>query len=120
MTTTNEQAWKAGGPELSLIGRDEMNLVEIPLGPITGSTGTTLEVNHEVYDRRTRRFVERRLVVTASEKYGLPRPIDDQVAVGLIALTCEAGFCSPEVWFSRYHLCRTLGWPPDGRAYQRI
>lgn len=36
------------------------------------------------------------------------------------ALTYEAGCASPQVEFSRYQLCRTIGWEPDGRAYKRL
>jgi hypothetical protein len=36
------------------------------------------------------------------------------------ALTYEAGHQSREIKFSRYELCRVIGWEPDGRAYQRL
>ena len=35
-------------------------------------------------------------------------------------LTHDAGFASPKVVFSRYQLCREIGWQPDGRTYKRI
>jgi hypothetical protein len=103
-----------------LFGRDEMNLVEFPFGPITPSSGNTLEIDHVVRDRNSKREVSRRLIITGSDAFGLPRPIDEQVLVGLKALTQESGFNSRKVWFSQYHLCRTLGWSPDGRAYKRL
>ncbi len=99
-----------------LYGKDEMNLVEFPFGPITATKVKTLEVEHQAFDRVLKREVTRRLLMTGSDKWGLPRPIDDQVLLGRKTLTHEAGFASPKITFSRYQLCRAIGWEPDGRA----
>ena len=103
-----------------LFGKDEMNLVEFPFGPITATGVKTLEVEHQAFDRVLKREVTRRLLMTGSDKWGLPRPIDDQVLLGLKTLTHEAGFASPKISFSRYQLCRAIGWEPDGRTYRRL
>ena len=103
-----------------LFGRDEMNLIEFPFGPISSTKAKTMEVEHQVFDRRLRREVTRRMIITGADKFGLPRPIDDQVLVGMKTLTHEAGFVSPQVKFSRYQLCRIIGWEPDGRSYARL
>ncbi len=103
-----------------LYGRDEMNLVEFPFGPITSTDLKTFEVEHLTYDKTRRREVARKMLITGSDAFGLPRPIDDQVLLGMKALTYESGFQSKKVQFSRYQLCRTIGWPTDGRAYQRL
>lgn len=105
---------------IPLFGRDEMNLVEFPLGPISPQTVKTFEIDHVVRDKKTNREITRRLLVTGSEAFGLPRPTDEQVLVGMKALTQEAGFQDRRVFFSRYHLARTIGWQPDGRSYQRL
>ncbi|MDX1964977.1 MAG: plasmid replication initiator TrfA [Pirellulales bacterium] len=97
-----------------------MNLIEFPFGPISTTTGKTLEVEHATFDRRLKREVTRTLIITGSDKWGLPRPIDDQVLLGMKALTYEAGCVSPKIAFSRYRLCQVIGWPPDGRAYRRL
>ncbi len=103
-----------------VFGKDEMNLVEFPLGPITPIANNTMEVEHQVWDRGLRRAVTRRMVVTGSAAFGLPRPIDDQVLIGMKSLSHEAGYASRTVEFSRYHLCRIIGWNADGRAYRRL
>jgi hypothetical protein len=108
------------GKVIPLFGKDEMNLIEFPFGPISTTTGKTLEVEHQVFDRRLKREITRRLLITGSDEWGLPRPIDDQVLLGMKALTNEAGCVSPKIEFSRYHLCRTIGWKPDGRVYRRL
>lgn len=103
-----------------LFGKDEMNLVEFPFGPITATHVKTLEIEHQAFDRVLKREVTRKLLMTGSDKWGLPRPVDDQVLLGMKTLTHEAGFVSPKVAFSRYHLCRIIGWEPDGRSYRRL
>jgi hypothetical protein len=108
------------GKVIPLFGKDEMNLIEFPFGPISTTTGKTLQVEHATFDRRLKREVTRTLIITGSDKWGLPRPIDDQVLLGMKALTYEAGCVSPKITFSRYRLCQVLGWATDGRAYRRL
>lgn len=108
------------GLVVPLYGKDEMNLVEFPFGPITATNIKTLEVEHQAFDRILKREVTRQLIMTGSDKWGLPRPVDDQVLLGLKTLTHEAGFASPKITFSRYQLCRAIGWESDGRAYRRL
>lgn len=109
------------GKIIPLYGRDEMNLIEFPFGPIRSSVKIkTFEVEHRAFDRVLKREVIRQLIMTGSDKWGLPRPIDDQVLLGMQKLTHDAGFVSPKVVFSRYQLCRAIGWEGDGRTYKRI
>jgi hypothetical protein len=108
------------GKVVPLYGKDEMNLIEFPFGPIRSTKIKTMEVEHQAWDRVLKREVTRQLIMTGSDKWGLPRPIDDQVLLGLKTLTHEANFASPKVNFSRYQLCRTIGWEPDGRVYKRL
>lgn len=115
-----KRAVKETAEVIPLFGRDEMNLVEFPFGPVTSAGGKTFEVEHPVFDRALNREVTRKLVITGSDAYGLPRPIDDQVLLGMKALTYEAGFKSPRVEFTRYRLCKTIGWSTDGRSYRRL
>jgi len=68
-------------------GRDEMNLIEFPFGPIKTTTANTFEIEHVVRDRSTKKVVCRKLVITGSDAFGLPRPVDEQVMIGLKALT---------------------------------
>lgn len=103
-----------------MFGKDEMNLVEFPFGPIASTKTKTFKVQHEVYDKRLKRNTKKTLLVTGADAFGLPRPIDDQVLVGMKALTADSGFKSKTIRFSRYRLCKTIGWPTDGRAYQRL
>ena len=105
---------------IPLYGRDEMNLIEFPFGPITASDQKTFEIDHPVYDRTLKKEVSRKLIITGSDAFGLPRPIDDQVLVGLNVLTHQSGYSSRTIEFTRYRLCQLLGWSGDGRSYIRL
>ena len=117
---TEQEEPRLETPATCLFGRDEMNLIEFPFGPIKPTDAKTLEVEHEVIDRKTKRPTKRTLTIIGSDAFGLPTPVDERVLLGLKAITQEAGFKSRKVYFSRYHLCRTIGWKPDGRVYRRI
>jgi hypothetical protein len=60
------------------------------------------------------------LTISASEKYGLPTALDDEVILGLIQLSREDDFVSRRVFFSRYRLIRLLGWRNEGKSYTRL
>ena len=120
MTDETIEHEKSLGQVVPGLGKDEMNLVEFPFGPVTQTTTKTLEVEHEVFDKTLNREVTRRLMITGAHAFGLPRPIDDQVLIGMKALTHDAGYKSRVVKFSRYQLAVAIGWEPDGRAYQRL
>ena len=105
---------------IPLTGKDEMNLVEIPYGPVSPNGTKTYEIEHERWDPEQKRYVTTSLVITGSDKYGLPKPIDDSVLIGLTSLTAQSDYNSRKIWFSAYQLFKLLGWPDDGRSYKRL
>lgn len=106
-----------------VIGRDEMNLAEFPLSVIGKRSPGDLKTLHfedEVWDRSLEKYVPRKLTITGSDLLGLPNSLDDEVLLGCIQLTKEAGFTDRKVRFTRYELMDLIGWPRDGRSYERI
>jgi hypothetical protein len=105
-------------------GRDEMNLAEFPISLLTDRVRNgqkTIEFEDPFYDEPTGRVITRKLVITASDKYGLPTPKDDEVIVGLLQLTKEANnFTDRTVAFSRSELIERLQWPDTGQSFRRI
>lgn len=100
-----------------------MNLAEFPLATLTSRVPEgvqTLEFTDRMWDSGKREYVTRRLTITGSDAYGLPTALDDEVILGLIQLTREEEFGSPEVLFSRYRLIRLLGWRDEGKSYTRL
>jgi plasmid replication initiation protein len=104
------------------IGRDEMNLAEFPfavLSKIAPRNANTLEFD-DVVTMADGTRVERRWMVTGSERFGLPTATDEEVYVALMEVTKEHGFTSRTVPITRYDLITRMGWRPDGRSYSRL
>src|SRR5689334_8379911 len=105
------------------IYRDELNFAEFPLASLSNSLPKeqkTLEFTDEIFDKSINKRVQRKLTITASDKYGLPTAMDDEVILGLIQLTGKADFTERKVLFTRYELLKLLDWPDEARNYNRI
>jgi len=110
----NRAAWE---------GRDEMNLAEFPIACLSSrpsKTLKTLQFEDRIWDRGRGARLVRRLTISASDKYGLPTALDDEVILGLIQLSREDDFTTRRVFFSRYRLIRLLGWRNEGKSYTRL
>lgn len=111
-------------PKLKLVlvdGRDALNLCEFPLAAL----GDRVARNQKtlVFEDSVEwggKSTTRRLIVAASEKYGLPTAMDDEVILGLIQLTKQRQFRERTIPFTRYDLIQVLGWRDEGRSYRRI
>ncbi|MBX3412599.1 MAG: replication initiator protein A [Pirellulales bacterium] len=102
-------------------GRDALNLCEFPLAALSGRVPQNQKtLVFEDTLKRQGSETPRRLIVAASEKYGLPTAMDDEVILGLIQLSKRDNFRSRTVPFTRYDLIRLLGWRDEGRSYRRI
>lgn len=105
------------------MGRDEMNLAEFPLATLADRAPRgckTLVFEYPIGNRDQAQPRFRRLTISASDKYGLPTAIDDEVVLGLVQVTKADGFSDRRVRFSRYELIRLLGWRDEGRSYRRL
>ena len=108
---------------LNNMGRDEMNLAEFPLATLADRAPRgckTLVFEDRIWDRGQGQHRVRRLTISASDKYGLPTAIDDEVILGLVQVSKAADFADRRVRFSRYQLLRVLGWRDEGRSYRRL
>ena len=59
-------------------------------------------------------------MISASDQYGLPTALDDEVILGLIQLSREQGFESRRVFFSRYRLLTSWAGGHEGKSYSRL
>ena len=114
----------AGPLSPTLPGQDELNLAEFPIALVTDRIPAgqkTLRFEDRVLDEQKGQVITRRLVVTASDEYGLPTAKDDEVILGLIQLTQKANeFKTRTVDFNRAELVRLLRWPDTGPSYRRL
>ncbi len=104
-------------------GRDELNLAEFPLAAIADrvpNNQKTLVFEDRIFDSGKSEMITRRLTISASDKYGLPTSLDDEVILGLIQLAKQNRFTQRKVNFSRYQLIQVLGWRHEGRSYERL
>ena len=101
-----------------------MNLAEFPIALVTDRVPEgekTIRFQDRIFDERKGQLVTRKLLITASDEYGLPTAKDDEVILGLIQLTRRANnFTDRTVRFSRSDLIRLLGWPDTGPSYKRL
>lgn len=103
--------------------RDELNFAEFPLASVSTSLPKdqkTLEFTDEIFDQARNERVTRKLTITASDKYGLPTAMDDEVILGLIQLSGKSDFAERRVFFTRYELLKLLNWTDDTRNYNRL
>jgi hypothetical protein len=110
------------------LSRDEMNLAEFPLTVLStrasassekGAQIKTLEFNDQIKGKNGE-VINREWIITGADKFGLPTSSDDEVLLGLLKLTVDAGFLERKVYFSRYELLKILRWSTEGRSYQRL
>lgn len=110
-------------PQRNCDAKDEMNLAEFPLCSLAHRLNPevkTLRFEDRIWDKGRNQFIVRRLTITGSDVYGLPREKDDEVLLGLIQLTRARGFADRKVPFTRSELIRVLGWRDDSKSYARI
>lgn len=103
--------------------KDELNFAEFPLASLADrvpENQKTLEFHDTIFDQRAGTHITRKLTIAASEKYGLPRALDEEVILGLIQLTNRQQFRDKKVHFSSYELIKLLGWNDSAKSYKRI
>jgi hypothetical protein len=105
-------------------GKDEMNFAEFPIALLTDRVPRgqkSIKFEDQIYDERRKKLITRKRVIEGSEEYGLPTATDDTVVLALIQLTkLTTDFRRRDIEFSRHELIRMLGWPNEGKSYDRI
>ena len=104
-------------------GRDEMNLVELPLSSIADrflDGRKTVVFVDEFWDRELGQRATRELAISGSDRYGLPTASDEDVLLACVQLSSMQNFRDRDVHFSRYELLKLLRWPDEGKYYRRL
>lgn len=117
-----EERQESSTVKRNVSGRDEMNLAEFPIASLgkRKSGVNTLVFADQIFDHGSKRSVTRALTVNASDTYGLPTSLDEEVILGLIQLTAQNNFQDSTVYFTRYELLKLLGWKHHGRNDLRL
>jgi hypothetical protein len=109
------------GPR-TIPGRDSLNLCEFALAclgdrPPKGVKTLVFEDGHG----REGEKVRRRVIVSASDHYGLPTALDDEVLVALMQVSkAFNNFAEPRVDFTRSELISIMGWDSGGKSFRRL
>jgi hypothetical protein len=123
MLFTDMEETEAPSPPLPT-GKDEMNFAEFPIALLTDKVPKNQKVikfEDQIFDEKRKKIVTRRRIIEGSEEYGLPTATDDLVILALIQLTkIKGNFRRREVEFTRLELIKMLGWPNEGKSYDRI
>ena len=104
-------------------GRDELNLAEFPIAPVTDRflDGTkTVVFKDKVWDKATKRMLPRELAISGSDRYGLPTSKDEDVLLACVQLASLDDFRSREVRFSRYEVLKLLRWDDTTRKLPTV
>ncbi len=110
-------------PEQVAEGKDELNLAEFPLSAIADRVQTdqkTMVFEDKIWDVQRGEMLTRQLTITASDHYGLPTALDDEVILGLVQLSKLQNFDDRRVHFTRYQLIQLLGWRNESKSYERL
>jgi hypothetical protein len=103
--------------------KDELNFAEFPLASLADRVPEgqkKLEFHDTIFDQSIGQHITRKLTIAASDMYGLPTALDEEVILGLIQLTDKQRFTSRTVYFSSYELIKLLGWSDSAKSYRRI
>lgn len=102
---------------------DEMNLAEFPLSMIGERVPEGVDClvfEDEATDPKTCQRIVQRITVRGQAPFGLPTSVDDEVLMGCLRATKEAGFVSRRVDFEPASFLRAMRWKTDGPAYARL
>jgi hypothetical protein len=106
------------------MGTDEMNFAEFPLAALTDHLARgqkTLVFEDDVDDAASKQRVHRKLIVSGSDLYGLPTPLDSDVLLIAVDHTSrENAFSNRQVPFRRSDFLTRLGWDDSGKSYRRL
>jgi Replication initiator protein A len=106
--------------ELVRVSLDEFNLATFPVSVLDKKAQRSREPLHfrDVITVAGRQ-VERHWKVFPHQEEGFPGPADDDVLMALFEITREQGGAK-KIFFTRYQLCKKLGWPLNTFYYKRI
>ncbi len=113
---------KSASKQPPRLGRDEMNLADFAIGLATNHPrpDDPLCIERSQLLPTPEGNLHQKWTITGSPKYGLPRPCDDDLLLGLLYLASEQHFASPSVCFTRYSLIKLMGWSNHSKSYERI
>lgn len=116
---TIEKQRNATDPLKPQIGKDEMNLCELPIARLgRRDTRDVIEFMGEVVkDGQT---ITQEWIVSGTARVGLPTEFAERVLVALISLAAAEGFQNKKTMFTIYEILKLMGLEISGFHYQEV
>jgi len=105
------------------IGKDEMNLIELPFTLLAKRNPKRLKTIEREWIGRDEKGKERKFykIITGSDKWGLPTFIGEEVYLACMEVSHRQEFRDRTVSTTQYELLSIMKWPlNDGRSYERL
>ncbi len=104
---------------ITIIGKDEMNLCELPIAKLGRRDKREIIefVGEVVKDGQT---LSQEWVVRGAAGLGLPTEFAERILVALISLAAAQGFKSEKTSFTVYEVLKLMGLGTDGHYYQEV
>ncbi len=124
-----EAETRTGSRVTPLLGRDELNLIDFPIGTLSykqpknddGSRPDELVFAVETFDQQRGKVIPKKLTTRTSSKYGFPTPKEEQLLVGLLLLTrMKNNFSQPRVEFRSGELFALMNWPHNSSSKRQL
>ena|GEM_PF-2133899 len=128
-TISNRAEARIGSRATPLLGRDELNLIDFPIGTLSykqplnadGSRPDELVFSVETFDQQLGKIIPKKLTTRTSSKYGFPTPKEEQLLVGLLLLTrMKNNFTQPRVEFRSGELFALMNWPHNSSSKRQL
>ncbi len=128
-TTSIRAEARTGSRAMPLLGRDELNLIDFPIGTLSykqpknedGSRPDELVFSVETFDHQQGKIIPKKLTTRTSSKYGFPTPKEEQLLVGLLLLTrMKNNFSQPRVEFRSGELFALMNWPHNSSSKRQL
>jgi hypothetical protein len=110
-----------------LIGKDELNLVDVPFSLLSNRPAAKKNSAHvkTIKVQKSYKSVQGEMkigtiVITGSDAYGLPMPADTDLWMAILCLFKACNFDNHTIYFTRYELLTVLGWPKTKHYYDRL
>ncbi|HQX53897.1 MAG TPA: replication initiator protein A, partial [Planctomycetaceae bacterium] len=128
-TISNRAEARIGSRAMPLLGRDELNLIDFPIGTLSykqplnadGSRPDELVFSVETFDQQLGKIIPKKLTTRTSSKYGFPTPKEEQLLVGLLLLArMKNNFTQPRVEFRSGELFALMNWPHNSSSKRQL
>lgn len=104
------------------IGKDEMNLIELPFTLLTKRNQKNLKTIERQWvskgeDGKDKNFYK---IITGSDKWGLPTFMGEEVFLACMELSYKNEFKNKKINATQYQLIKLMGWDDCGASYKRL